>query len=166
MKRFFAAFFEPGLEYVHDGYGYPIDDEAIQYCMEMLLQTIELRGNPERLAHTIRANNEEQARLDALCKSRQTVEPPEQDSFIYVAIDKKNGLYKIGFTTNVESRQNGLKKLNSGIEFKTVYPGRMSDERLLHKHFKKCDKWAYGEWFKLDQKDLAYIDNYFTSKAA
>ena len=132
----------------------------------MLHKTKELRSNPEKLNQAIRANDEEQARLDAQWANRTVEVKQKKDSFIYVAIDKKNGLYKIGYTTNVEQRESGLKKLNSDIEFKDVYAGLFSDENALHKHFKKQNKWAYGEWFKLDHLDLGFIADYFTNKTS
>lgn len=81
---------------------------------------------------------------------------------IYVMIDNYNGFYKIGRSINPKIREKTLQSEKPSIEILYNWPGNNEDEYILHKQFK--DKRLRGEWFKLDNKDLFYIDNYFKNK--
>lgn len=78
--------------------------------------------------------------------------------FSYVYLLECGGLYKIGFSSNPRNR---AKNLQTGSPHKVwvvhvirTYCYRWI-EKMLHDHF--ATKRERGEWFKLDDADVAYI---------
>lgn len=74
------------------------------------------------------------------------------DSIVYV-IDGGNGFYKIGSTSNLESRLRTL-QASSPCPLTVVMqgPGSFHLERALHRQF--AHRRAHGEWFELTKPDL------------
>ena len=82
----------------------------------------------------------------------------DKDGFVYIMEDSTD-LYKIGFSKNPEERLNQCKTANPRIKIYQTYYANKFDEKFLHKIF---DKKRYDrEWFKLDYKDLIFINKYF-----
>lgn len=83
-------------------------------------------------------------------------------SYVYIITSdefKQDGIYKIGITNNIERR---LADMQTGCPF-ILYALRvfgtknpLAVEVMLHSFFDK--KRLRGEWFKLDDLDIAYID--------
>jgi len=78
----------------------------------------------------------------------------------YLMVDKGSGFYKIGKTTDVLRRYNQLKNMCPKIEF--IGSCNLDIEKKLHDKFKTKRK--MGEWFKLSEIDVQYIQNEFKIK--
>jgi hypothetical protein len=82
-------------------------------------------------------------------------------TYIYIiTAEEYLGIYKIGFTNDIEQR---LCSLQTGCPY-VLFAYRsyqvsnpMAVEAMLHAFFHK--KRIRGEWFRLDNVDLQYIDN-------
>jgi hypothetical protein len=69
------------------------------------------------------------------------------------------GQYKIGFTSgSPRFREETLMAIDPRVELVQWWFGSMADEATLHALYK--DKRTRGEWFELDEADLAEIQNY------
>ncbi|MEJ1934040.1 GIY-YIG nuclease family protein, partial [Nostoc sp. NIES-2111] len=80
---------------------------------------------------------------------------------VYVMLNTRNGLYKIGASNNASFREKTLQAEDpSVIKIKEkAFSSRelaFSQENALHKIFKL--KRTRGEWFQLEQEDLHKID--------
>ena len=78
----------------------------------------------------------------------------------YLYIIKSNGLYKIGFTTNLKSRLNDYKVHFGLVELIYVYKGYdcYDLESIIHNLVE--DKNHRGEWFSLTETDVVTIVSY------
>jgi hypothetical protein len=93
------------------------------------------------------------------------------ESYLYCIYNPLNNLYKIGLTKQLKERLNHL-SAQAGIDFelhsyKYLDPepyGTSLDkdqERFLHDVFK--EKRVKGEWFKINEKDLNFLDYFFNT---
>ena len=90
----------------------------------------------------------------------QDIEEKKED-FIYII--KSNGLYKIGYTSNLKSRLNDY-SINFGlIELIYVYKGFKSYELETIIHKLVSNKNYRGEWFNLCDEDIIKIIKYCSS---
>jgi len=91
---------------------------------------------------------------------REAVQRGQFEWFQYVYVMQCNGLYKIGFAKSPSARVRTL-QIGSPHPVRLVHILRTSSykmiEHQLHGLFKK--KCVRGEWFRLDQSDLRYIQN-------
>ena len=80
--------------------------------------------------------------------------------YIYLMFDPRTDTYKIGISTNVETRYKRLRTDAPQLQLlHTVESFKMrDDEYLLHSHFRK--KRLTGEWFALDESDLDEFNDY------
>lgn len=70
---------------------------------------------------------------------------------------KSAGLYKIGFSANVEQRIRDLQSANAEpLQLVTSWPGSLYVEKYAHRQF--AHKRVRGEWFDLDDHDLEALD--------
>lgn len=78
----------------------------------------------------------------------------------YLYIIKSNGLYKIGYTTNLNSRLNDYKVHFGLVELIYVYKGYdcYDLESIIHNLVE--DKNHRGEWFSLTETDVVTIVSY------
>jgi hypothetical protein len=76
-------------------------------------------------------------------------------SVTYLAYNPDNGLYKIGATQNIMQRSKALKKYGKKVKIFLWMEGGYSKENELHRYF--SDKRVSGEWFSLNNLDIAYI---------
>lgn len=75
---------------------------------------------------------------------------------LYLISHPDTGLTKIGFTASPRLRLRQLQAKASGAALIRTMPGSRHDEATLHFNF--MPKRVRGEWFKLDQEDIAEID--------
>ena len=94
---------------------------------------------------------------------RKRSRPPKpvrlpRPGWVYV-VCSDNDVYKIGMTRSLDSRITTL-SVESPYEFELVMTIKSADplalESSLHKKF--SDKLIKGEWFNLDQEDLAFME--------
>jgi hypothetical protein len=82
----------------------------------------------------------------------------EQDRPGYVYLLKTPHGYKIGRSTSVEQRVRALRSILP-FDVELVHTLRARDmvlcEQLWHEHF--AEKKIKGEWFRLDEKDIAFF---------
>ena len=78
---------------------------------------------------------------------------------IYLIKDTARGLHKIGKARNVSNRFSQLKTANACIELVESYKGFESDEKELHKAFKKLR--VSGEWFALTEAHILEFRSFF-----
>jgi hypothetical protein len=79
------------------------------------------------------------------------------DTYVYLAFDNHSGYWKIGYSKNPKSREQGLKLSNPLIEMKHYFNGNRALEKGLHRHY--VDKKIAGEWFALTDTDINEILN-------
>ena len=79
---------------------------------------------------------------------------------VYVMIDKKTGLHKIGISIKPRVREKTLQSEKPDIELLFYYEAEKVKEKELHSIFK--DKRVRGEWFDLTAKDLGKIKEYLS----
>lgn len=79
----------------------------------------------------------------------------ENETQIYLMIDKNTGYYKIGRSNNPLRRERTLQSQKPTIELILHETSTKDKEKELHKHFK--DKRIRGEWFDLSGSDIQYI---------
>ena len=76
--------------------------------------------------------------------------------YVYLMRDD-SGLFKIGATSNLTKRLEQLKSANPSLQL-LLFGERLEPmvlERQLHEHF--ADKRVHGEWFKLEETDIALL---------
>lgn len=76
-------------------------------------------------------------------------------TFIYLMVNKRNGLYKIGKSDNPSIREKTLQSEEPEIELIYSFPGTSETENRLHTMYN--GKRVRGEWFKLDPTDVEFI---------
>jgi hypothetical protein len=86
------------------------------------------------------------------------IKPIEYTSGVIYLL-KSNGLHKIGFTTNMDSRLKSHLTSNPTIQLVSQFNGTLKDEKELHAFFD--NKRVGGEWFELSIEDLNYTKKYF-----
>ena len=74
---------------------------------------------------------------------------------IYLAVNNRNGYYKIGQSINPEIREKTLQSEEPEVEFIISFPGDKTTEKLLHDKYQ--DKRLRGEWFALNSEDVEFI---------
>ena len=84
--------------------------------------------------------------------------------FTYILLNTDNMLSKIGRTKNISNRINSIKRDSATENIHLISLKSIDIEGYLHNLMK--DKNVYGEWFKLDYKDVSFIvdDNDFDYK--
>lgn len=88
-----------------------------------------------------------------------------QITHIYIMKSSKNGLYKIGRSTNPNVRIYNVRKQNRGIKIKLIFtspPTHFKNEKIIHTFFK--EKKHSGEWFRLNTDDILLVKNFFKSE--
>ena len=77
---------------------------------------------------------------------------------VYLMQDTTNDFYKIGRSKEPRYREKTLQSENPTIELLFCFEGSRKDEKYLHECFK--EKRIRGEWFRLDDDDIAYFKEY------
>lgn len=80
-------------------------------------------------------------------------------SYVYLMINQRDGLYKIGRSSNPGFRERTLQSEVPHVEMIFTSPLTFAaNEGKLHKYF--SDKRIRGEWFKLSDDDINFVKNY------
>lgn len=83
-----------------------------------------------------------------------------KQGFVYLMLDNNTGYYKIGFSKNPKYRERTLQSEKPTIVLINKFKGSAKQEKALHQLFRH--KRIRGEWFSLNQSDIALIEQYFT----
>ena len=86
---------------------------------------------------------------------RHTIEIKEDQNYIYLMLNKRNGLVKIGTSIRPKFREKTLQGEEPEIYLISIWQAPREIEKELHKRF--SDKKKRGEWFKLKSRDLKDI---------
>jgi hypothetical protein len=121
---------------------------GLQYKNKKLLDIIEQTKQKE-IKKEEREKRIEQNRLKKQPKNN-----------VYVMIDKKTGLHKIGISIKPRVREKTLQSEKPDIKLLFYYEAEKTKEKELHKIFK--EKRIRGEWFDLTNKDLGKIREYLS----
>lgn len=75
---------------------------------------------------------------------------------VYFILSKKLNLVKIGCTTNVSRRLEGLKTANpDDLEILLILPGYAEEERKLHEEFSRLR--CHREWFRYEEPLVEFV---------
>jgi hypothetical protein len=154
--------------------GIPLDDFHNRHDEDFWKAVLPLIGRPfERFVHPdqapqhqcdseygamlLRARRRRQERKRAAKKARNRVilEDGTEAVYLYLMVNSRNGLYKLGFSTDPFRRERTLQSEEPEVSLKWKIIGLRRDESTLHKRF--AHKRVRGEWFQLDQHDVAWI---------
>ena len=94
--------------------------------------------------------------FDEIEKPKNEKKPKsEKPNFVYLALNNRNGYYKIGRSINPKIREKTLQSEEPEVEFieKWIAPEKIEIE--LHRKFKT--KKTRGEWFNLSEVDLEIL---------
>lgn len=94
-------------------------------------------------------------------KAQKFQKKPETPCDIYLIKDAIRGVHKIGKAVNFNERFKQLRTANAGIEKVAHYKGLPSDEVAIHAVLEGLNKRVSGEWFSLNEEDIAYFHFYF-----
>ena len=86
---------------------------------------------------------------------------------IYIIKDTESKFYKVGFTSsNPKTRFSSIQTSNPNkLELHKTYRGNLEDEQVIH--YKLVNKFKIknrGEWYKLNEKAIEYIENFLNSR--
>lgn len=76
-------------------------------------------------------------------------------TYIYLMLNHRNGLYKIGRSNNPKKRESTLQSEEPEISLILQFSGTPDTEIALHQQY--SNKRIRGEWFKLDTSDVEAI---------
>lgn len=147
----------------------PLRDFELQILEAKIAETRAILASPQRQQELIDRIWEREKKREAKTlaqKAEQASKPAvaPMTSCVYIAFDDFTGHYKIGYSTNLKTREKLLKTTNSGLEIIEFFKGTKGDEAAMHERFK--GKRVRGEWFDLTENDLETIRDYFFSLPA
>ncbi len=96
----------------------------------------------------------ERDRFQQECK-RQSGVKPRRAAYVYLMRNNRNGLYKIGYSSNPKHRESTLQSEEPEVELIWSTPGTEEDEKAMHAYYDQ--KRVRGEWFKLTKRDVRVI---------
>lgn len=82
-------------------------------------------------------------------------------NFVYLMLDEKNNLYKIGYGKNVFHREKTLLSQSPLVRLIFYFDGGRETESYLHNKY--SDKRIRGEWFSLLEQDIVDIKSEFSN---
>jgi len=147
----------------------PLREFQLKILEAKIAETRAILASPKRQQELIDRIWERKKKREAKTlaqKAEQASKPAvtPMTSCVYIAFDDFTGHYKIGYSTNLKTREKLLKVTNSGLEIIEYFKGSKDDEAAMHERFK--GKRVRGEWFDLTEKDLETIRTYFFSLPA
>lgn len=103
-----------------------------------------------------RMNMEAVARRESKVKtSSWTGIKQQKQVYLYLARNSRNGLTKIGISTEPKFREQTLMSQEPEVAFLFYREGSKTEENSLHRIF--SDKRVRGEWFKLTEQDVSWV---------
>lgn len=97
--------------------------------------------------------------------SRQRRKPkPRKVCFVYLMRNTRNGLTKIGYSSNPKSREATLQSEEPEIRLIAAFKVAREHEELVHNAYPQ--KRVRGEWFKLTEEDEEEIKDYLSTMEA
>ena len=81
------------------------------------------------------------------------------EGYVYLCKNNRNGYIKIGWSKSPSYREKTLQSEEPDVCFIATYAASRQDERWLHDKF--ALKRLRGEWFSLDERDVAMIDDHY-----
>ncbi len=125
--------------------GIGISNTIKKYCDEMIIKLLQDEKVKNKAYHQLSVFKEENKKH-------------------YLYILKSNGLYKIGYTSNVKKRIKSYKSHGSNeFVFVINYDKAFELEVLLHERFK--EKLKYGsEWYSFSDLELINVISFITEK--
>lgn len=90
------------------------------------------------------------------------IKPIKRPTFVYLMINKRNGLHKIGKSREPKIREATLQSEEPEIELLYTWPGGRKEELEMHQDF--APQRVRGEWFKLDERDIVYLCKRMTER--
>lgn len=169
-----TIFRNPLIRYVYlmgeteDGRPILLDQSGLPLPQSMVLQVVESLKIYRDLTHeqleeikreTLEGQKENFKKIPPIL----TKSSPNTDSWVYVMINKRNGLRKIGVSAAPRFREKTLQSEEPEIEIESTFVGGLKEEEKLHKHFKK--QRVRGEWFNLAQSDVEKISTLMARSA-
>lgn len=94
-------------------------------------------------------------RKEATYNFSKTVKKQPKPTYIYLMINRRNNLYKIGRSDNPKIREKTLQSEEPEIEMLHFFPGSSIKEASLHSRY--ADKRVRGEWFQLEPHEVLFI---------
>lgn len=85
------------------------------------------------------------------------------NGYVYLMVDNRNGLTKIGFSKYPEYREKTLQSEVPDIEMIFYEKGSIKIEKEIHKAYEY--KRVRGEWFNLNMDDIEEIKNFLKNGA-
>ena len=135
-----------------DIHGIPVKGKERAKALRIFKRCAE---TPEVFAKALNAEwwlryNETQTR-----RSAPTPKAPPREGWVYLMHNKRNGLFKIGFSANPTYREATLQSEEPEIELVHKFRGTMKDEEALHRRY--AANRVRGEWFKLNSANIERI---------
>lgn len=95
------------------------------------------------------------AEAHAKDRRRHWTKAPRGPGFVYLMKNKRNGLTKIGYSTNPVVREATLQSEEPEVVLIATHPGTKADETELHDRF--IIHRVRGEWFRLPECDEWWV---------
>lgn len=149
--------FDPKLEVMDDGYC-PIKlthSRVATICdlrelMEKIQSSIDFISSGGTY-ETIKLEPIDDVELENVTNAKK-----DRVGFVYVMQNRRNGLFKIGFSKRPSFREKTLQSEEPEVEMIFAYKGSIEIEKKIHDKYSK--KRIRGEWFNLSKEDLASIE--------
>jgi hypothetical protein len=84
-------------------------------------------------------------------------------NYVYIGCSK-NGLCKVGITTDYKKRLKQLKTGNPFFKYLAVFTSERAALTEIEIHTKFSNKRVQGEWFDLSQQDIKWIMDEYTNQ--
>lgn len=97
--------------------------------------------------------------LKTIYNFNQSSPSEKKDEFVYVMLNRRNGFFKIGYSTQPEFRERTLQSEEPEIEMILFFPGTLKDEKELHRKYSSYRK--RGEWFSINETHIEEIKSLY-----
>lgn len=132
-----------------------LSKECIELIIESCNHTLEYYNKNKYTDYVITCLNHEI--WDDECSKNNSIKIKKYITNVYIMIDHNTKYYKIGRSDAPLKREKTLQSEKPTIELIYKFECEYGIEKELHNKF--IDKKIRGEWFNLDNNDIAYIQN-------
>lgn len=129
--------------------GVNLDVNSFNVCLSLGMKIMDYANN-------LYLNSDEH--INSLANHKRT-EKVYAETFVYLMFDSNLNAYKIGHSKTPKIRETTLQAEKPTIEMLFYFSGTTKTEKDLHAKF--AEKRMRGEWFKLDQSDINWIESNF-----